>query len=67
MARNRTIGIWAIIVGIVLNNMSYLIDLVKDHTGVIILGMLSLGGVVAGIALILAGMFMLLKSGNAGR
>ena len=67
MARNRTIGIWAIIVGIVLNNMSYLIDLVKDHTGVIILGMLSLGGVVAGIALILVGMFMLLKSGNAGR
>ena len=67
MARNRTIGIWAIIVGIVLNNMSYLIDLVKDHTGVIILGMLSLGGVVAGIALILAGMFMLVKSGNAGR
>ena len=67
MARNRTMGIWAIIVGIVLNNMSYLIDLVKDHTGVIILGMLSLGGVVAGIALILAGMFMLLKSGNAGR
>ena len=66
MARNRTIGIWAIILGIVLNNMSYLIDLVKDHTGVIILGMLSLAGVVAGIALVLAGMFMLLRGGTAG-
>jgi len=60
------IGIWAIIVGIVLNNMSYLIDLVKDHTGVIILGILSLGGIVVGIALILGGMLMLLRSGTAG-
>jgi len=67
MARDRTIGIWAIIAGIVLNNMSYLIDLVKDHTGVIILGILSLGGIVAGIALTLGGMFMLLRSATAGR
>jgi len=66
MARDRMIGIWAIIVGIVLNNMSYLIDLVKDHTGVIILGILSLGGIVVGIALILGGMLMLLRSGTAG-
>jgi len=66
MDRNRTIGIWLIIAGIVLDNVSYLIDLMKDHTGVIILGLLSLSGIVAGIALILGGMFLLVRGAATG-
>ena len=66
MARDRTIGIWAIIAGIVVDNMSYLVDLIKDHTGVIILGDRSVAGIVIGIGLILGGMILLLRQGAAG-
>ena len=66
MARDRTIGILTILAGIVVDNMSYLIDLVKDHTGVIILGDRSAAGIVIGIGLILGGMVLVLRHDPAG-
>lgn len=63
----RTIGIWSIIVGIVINNISYLVDLMKDRTGVIILGDLSLSGIAIGIVITLGGMFLLLRGAVDGR
>lgn len=66
MARDRTIGILAVTAGIVVDNMSYLVDLIKDRTGVIILGDLSVSGIVVGIGLILGGMILLLRSDPSG-
>lgn len=66
MARDRTIGMWAIIAGVVVDNTSYLVDLIKDHTGVIILGDLSVAGIVVGIGLILGGMVLLVRQDTAG-
>jgi hypothetical protein len=65
MLENRALGIWAIIVGVVLNNLAYAIDLMKDDTGVIIMGTKSLLGVLVGIALILYGLFVLLRRGES--
>ena len=62
MGRSRSIGIWSIVAGIVLNNLSYLVDLMKDHSGVIMLGLMSAGGIVVGIGLVLYGMFVLLRA-----
>lgn len=67
MSRSRAQGVWAIIAGICINNLSYLVDLAKDHTGVIILGPLSLTGIAAGIALVLLGIFMLVRMAPAGQ
>jgi hypothetical protein len=64
MTRQRTVGTWAVVAGVVLDNISYLADLIKDPTGVIILGDLSVAGIIFGIALIVFGMFLLRTSGS---
>jgi hypothetical protein len=64
MTRQRTIGTWAIIAGVILDNISYLADLIKDRTGVIILGNLSVAGILFGIALIAGGTILLRTSGS---
>ena len=64
MLQGRGIAIWSIVGGIVLNNLSYLIDLMKDHTGVIMIGTLSAAGILAGIALILYGTLLLVRRGD---
>lgn len=62
MLKNRTFGILSIIVGIIVNNLAYLIDLFRDtHSGYIYLGSNGILVAVVGVILILLGTFVLMR------
>jgi hypothetical protein len=58
MARQRTIGTWAIIAGVALDNVSYPADPIKGRSDEIISGDLSVAVIFLSIGLILIGMFL---------
>lgn len=64
LLENRTLGVWAIIIGVVVNNLAYAIDLMKDDTGVILMGTRSFLAVLVGIVLVLYGMFVLVRKSS---
>lgn len=65
MLGNRAFGVMSVIAGIILNNLAYLIDVVRGvHNGFIYLGNNGVLAAIAGVALILFGMFVLLRSGR---
>ncbi|MPY71192.1 MAG: hypothetical protein GEU92_14015 [Alphaproteobacteria bacterium] len=64
MLRNRALGVLSVTAGIVLNNLAYLIDIVRGvHNGFIYFGDNALLTAIAGVALILLGMFVLMRAG----
>ena len=63
MLRNRTFGMLSVIAGIVVNNFAYLYDVIRGvHSGYIWLGPKGIIVAVIGVALILLGAFVLMRS-----
>jgi membrane associated rhomboid family serine protease len=64
MLKNRTFGMLSVVAGIIVNNFAYLYDVMRDaHSGYIYLGSKGVIAAVVGVALVLLGAFVLMRSG----
>ncbi|MEX2454938.1 MAG: hypothetical protein WD470_09555 [Rhodospirillaceae bacterium] len=62
MLKNRTFGILSIVAGIIVNNVAYLVDVMRDtHSGYIYLGSNGILVAVVGVILIVLGTFVLTR------
>ena len=66
MAKNRSLGVVLIILGVLVNNYAYVTDIVgNSHEGLIYMGSRGIAAAVLGLLAIALGVVALLRAGNS--